>query len=326
MTPRMTPREPMMPRKSMTPRERMDAALNFTEPDRPPHYELVFQLYEEAFGMSLPTMDQIDSADAKEKDRLYNQCAILYAKVVEKYQWDAINCWYPSKKARMYCDFVPVLQKHMGDDFPIIGSLWNSLISLDTVKDYEAFSFSLIDEPDEMHKWAREMTEEGLKQSQKLIDAGCYGICIASDCAFNSGPFLSPATFREFVLPYFKEQVDFIKKQGVRVVYHTDGNLMVILDQILEAGPDVLQSIDPMAGMDIKEVKDQTYGKIALMGNVQCSLLQDGPDEAIIQSAKYCLDHGPPGGGYIFSSSNSVFTGLPLKNYECMLNYFHNRY
>ena len=97
---------------------------------------------------------------------------------------------------------------------------------------------------------------------------------------------------------------------------------MRVLDQILEIGPHVLQSIDPMAGMDIAKVKQATYGRLALMGNVQCSLLQDGPDEAIRTSALYCLEHGSPGGGYIFSSSNTIFTGLPLSNYEYMLTVF----
>jgi len=81
-----------------------------------------------------------------------------------------------------------------------------------------------------------------------------------------------------------------------------------------------------MAGMDIKVVKELTYGKVALMGNVQCSLLQDGPDEKILQSAKYCLDHGTKGGGYIYSTSNVIFEGMPLQNYELMVNYYHNRY
>ena len=53
-----------------------------------------------------------------------------------------------------------------------------------------------------------------------------------------------------------------------------------------------------MAGMDIAVVKKLTYGKMALMGNVQCDLLQDGPKEAIRQSVLYCLEHGAPGGGY----------------------------
>lgn len=304
----------------------MDAALQFIQPDRPPHYELVFQLYDEAFGQKLPTMAEIDSASPTQRAKLYDKIADLYAMVVEKYKWDAINCWYPSKKAQLYYDFIPVLKKRMGEDFPIIGSLWNTLVSLDTVKDYMAFAVSLLEEPQEVHAWAKAMTEEGLARCQKMIDAGCYGICIASDMAFNSGPFMSPAAFREFVLPYFKTQVEFIQSHGLKVVYHSDGDLMPIMDQILDAGPDVLQSIDPMAGMDIQAVKAATYGKMALMGNVQCSLLQDGPESAIIESAKYCLDHGPKGGGYIYSSSNSIFTGLPLENYDCMVNYFHQRF
>jgi len=103
---------------------------------------------------------------------------------------------------------------------------------------------------------------------------------------------------------------------------HTDGMIMPVLDQLLDLGAHCLQSIDPMAGVDIAEVKKVTYGKMALMGNVQCSLLQDGPDEAIRQSALYALEEGSPGGGYIFSTSNTIFPGIPLRNYEYMLEVF----
>jgi uroporphyrinogen decarboxylase len=147
-------------------------------------------------------------------------------------------------------------------------------------------------------------------------------IDIASDYAFNKNTFISPKDFARFIAPYLAAVVDLVKSQRVYVVLHSDGYLMRVLDQILEFGPHVLQSIDPMEGMDIAKVKQATYGRLALMGNVQCSLLQDGPDEAIRTSALYCLEHGSPGGGYIFSSSNTIFTGLPLSNYEYMLTVF----
>ena len=101
---------------------------------------------------------------------------------------------------------------------------------------------------------------------------------------------------------------------------------MRVMDQIIDIKPDILQSIDPMAGMDIAAVKKLLYNKIAIMGNVQCSYLQDGPEELIIQSAEYAIDNAANGGGYIFSTSNSVFKGLPLENYEKMLKYFRKRY
>jgi uroporphyrinogen decarboxylase len=77
-----------------------------------------------------------------------------------------------------------------------------------------------------------------------------------------------------------------------------------------------------MAGMDIAEVKRRSQNKMALMGNVQCNLLQDGPKEAIRESALYCLENASPGGGYIFSTSNTVFPGMPLEHYEYMLEVY----
>ena len=84
----------------------------------------------------------------------------------------------------------------------------------------------------------------------------------------------------------------------------------------------MLHSIDPMAGMDIAKVKELTAGKVALMGNVQCSLLQEGPRGRIRESARYCLEHASPGGGYVFSTSNTIFPGMPLEHYEYMLEVF----
>jgi uroporphyrinogen decarboxylase len=85
----------------------------------------------------------------------------------------------------------------------------------------------------------------------------------------------------------------------------------------------VLHSIDPQAGMDIAEVRRITARRrVGLMGNVECRLLQDGPREAIRRSALYCLEHGGAGGGHIFSTSNTIFPGMPLEHYEYMLEVF----
>jgi uroporphyrinogen decarboxylase len=140
--------------------------------------------------------------------------------------------------------------------------------------------------------------------------------------AFNAGPFIAPAHFAEFVAPYWARLVQRVKDRGAIAFIHTDGQIMPILEQLVGLGAHCLQSIDPMAGVDIAEVKRLTYGRLALMGNVQCSLLQDGPDETIRASALYCLEHGAPGGGYIFSTSNTIFPGMPLRNYEYMLDVF----
>jgi len=60
--------------------------------------------------------------------------------------------------------------------------------------------------------------------------------------------------------------------------------------------------------------------KVCLIGNVDCSMLDSGTPEEIIQTTRYALQSGMPGGGYIFSTSNCIYTGMPLANYDIMLD------
>jgi uroporphyrinogen decarboxylase len=297
-------------------------ALRFEAPDRPPHFEQMFELTEEAFGLRFPSEAEIEQSTGVARARIFERCAEIYACTVERFDWDAVLVWRPALRTRAQYEFIPVLKERLGPDIPVGSFIWDGFISIDAVKDYMQFAIDLKEEPEKIDLWARELFKGSRDHAQRLVDSGCDLIDIASDYAFNKNTFISPKDFARFIAPYLAAVVDLVKSQRVYVVLHSDGYLMRVLDQILEIGPHVLQSIDPMAGMDIAKVKQATYGRLALMGNVQCSLLQDGPDEAIRTSALYCLEHGSPGGGYIFSSSNTIFTGLPLSNYEYMLTVF----
>lgn len=300
--------------------------IRFEEPDRPPHFEQIFDLYDEAFGMSMPTEKEMLQATGAERKKLFGRCADVYAKIIEAYRWDALLIWNPVMDTDLLCEFIPFIKRRLGDDIPLGSYVWWAVICIDTVKDYMQFSIDLYEDPKKLHAWAEQLVTAAMQRARRLADAGSDLVEVGSDMAYNAGPFISPEHFAEFVTPYLTRILTDVKKSGPVAILHSDGNLTPVLDQILAAGPQVLQSIDPMAGMDIAEVKRRSYGKMALMGNVQCNLLQDGPDEAIIRSATYCLDHGSPGGGFIYSSSNTIFKGLPLRNYELMLKVFHERF
>ena len=107
---------------------------------------------------------------------------------------------------------------------------------------------------------------------------------------------------------------------GFYVIKHTDGNIMPILDQLVETAPHALHSIDPMAGVDIAVVKRMVGDRVCLIGNVNCATLDSGTADEIAASTRYALQQGMPGGGYIFSTSNCIYTGMPLANYERMLD------
>ncbi|OHB54230.1 MAG: hypothetical protein A2Y12_04355 [Planctomycetes bacterium GWF2_42_9] len=126
--------------------------------------------------------------------------------------------------------------------------------------------------------------------------------------------------FDDFVLPFLSELIAGYREMGYYIIKHTDGNIMPILEKLVSAGPHAIHSLDPQGGVDIAKAKSLVGKKVCLIGNVNCSLMQTGTDEDVIASAKYALESGMPGGGYVFSTSNCIYTGMDLRRYELMLD------
>ncbi len=61
-------------------------------------------------------------------------------------------------------------------------------------------------------------------------------------------------------------------------------------------------------------------GRVCLIGNVNCGLMDTGTDEEVAASTRYALKYGMPGGGHIFSTSNCIYTGMRLSRYEAILD------
>lgn len=298
----------------------MLTTLRFEEPDRPPHFETMFEIEEEAFGLRFPDRRAWEGCSDARKSRMIEQCIAIYERIIETYAWDALPVYWPWSDP----DGVAAARRAFGNRV-LVGSIIGRVVwSIETIDDWMAFSVDLAEHPDRIHAEARRRLIAAKTTIDRLADAGAEFILLVNDIADNKATFLRPAQMREFVLPYLGEAVAHVRDRGAIPFVHTDGNIMSILDDWIALGAACYQSVDPMAGMDIAKVKRRCHGRLALMGNVQCSLLQDGPEETIRASARYCLDHAAIGGGYIFGSSNTIFPGMPLRNYEIMLDEFRS--
>lgn len=154
-----------------------------------------------------------------------------------------------------------------------------------------------------------------LDQNGHLLD----GFTLCSDYCFNVNPFFTPDQFAELIAPYLKRVIDEYRKMGYYSIKHTDGNIMPILKQIVDCGPDAIHSLDPQGNVDLRKAREIVGDSIALVGNVNCGLLQTGTDEECDADVLRALREGMADGkGYIFSTSNCVYTGLPLERYERM--------
>ncbi len=103
-------------------------------------------------------------------------------------------------------------------------------------------------------------------------------------------------------------------------MFHSDGNLWPILDQILAAGFDGLNPLEPEAGMDLEKVKKAYGDRICLLGNIECGwLLSNGTPAEVEAAVKHAIDVAAPGGGYIICESNSIHPGVDAENFITMM-------
>ena len=159
-----------------------------------------------------------------------------------------------------------------------------------------------------------------LRYINNLIEAGVDIIWLGGDWAYKNGPMFSMEHFNKFVLPSFRACVQEAKKHGMYVLQHSDGNCWSFLDSIVAAGVDCFHPVDPMADMDMGEVKQKYGDRLCLMGNVNCATtLIYGSVAEVREETKEVIRKAGAGGGLIVSSSNSIHKSVKPENYLEML-------
>ncbi|MBU4199939.1 MAG: uroporphyrinogen decarboxylase family protein [Verrucomicrobia bacterium] len=308
----------------MTPRERFVTALERRPlSGRVPHFELVFFLTMEAFGKVWPghrIFSQWDQMSAKEQKLQIADAASVYIAIASRYDHSAIfihGIGGVPDSERLIADDI---RRQTGKEYFLMRH-GDATLSIPGGNSMVDFSLRLVDDPVGIKRDCEDLVAEQVARAEKEKDLGLWdGFALCADYCLNTGPFLSPAMFAEFVTPYLAKLVTAYRGMGYYTIKHTDGNIMPILDQLVQCRPHALHSLDPQAGVDMAEVKRRHGRELCLIGNVNCALLQTGTDAECIAAARYALQHGMPGGGYIFSTSNCIYTGMPLHRYELMLD------
>ncbi len=307
----------------MQPRERFIAALE-RRPlvGRVPHFELVFFLTMEAFGRVHPShrrYGQWFQMEEKERQLHRLDMADLFIATAQRFEHSAIFLHPNPDTLDETLRLIDLVRERSGDRYFLMVH-GDATFAVPDGDQMAAFAYRLKDEPDQVKAEAEHMVQAALERAERLWKhGGLDGFALCADYCFNNGPFLSPAQFGEFVTPYLAQLIAGYRALGFYVIKHTDGNIMPILDQLVQARPHALHSLDPQAGVDIAEVKRLYGDQVCLIGNVNCGLLDTGSDEEVAASARYALRHGMPGGGYVFSTSNCIYTGMRLARYEQML-------
>lgn len=143
------------------------------------------------------------------------------------------------------------------------------------------------------------------------------GVWAVDDLAFGTGPMISPNALRKHVFPWYRKVADSCHDAGRIFLMHSDGDVTLLMEDLIALGLDVIQPIDPSC-MDIAKVKHQYGDRICIVGNVSNELLRSGSTQEIEARVNFLLREVAPGGGYCLGSGNSVPSWARFENYMAM--------
>jgi uroporphyrinogen decarboxylase len=288
-----------------------------------PIWELHFHLWEKVSGEKFISGAPFNLLSTAEKDKALEKDAEIILSVADKLNFSAVtipdspwDCIYTLPfDARL--KLASILSRQASDVMIIAGC--GAVIGMPDSDEYVDFCYRLFDAPEEIDEICKKKFSTGSEQAKMLADAGVGAIYTASDLADNHGPFFNPSQMQRYVLPYLREWSELVKKLGVFPLLHTDGNIKPILNDLADSGICAIQAIDPIAGMDILQVKKEVGGRLCLCGNVDCGLLITGTPEEVYDSTVELIKSCKKGGGFVLGSSNAVVTDTPLENYLALI-------
>jgi len=141
----------------------------------------------------------------------------------------------------------------------------------------------------------------------------------AEDMSYNNGPMLSKETFDEFLAPYYKEVIPFMKKLDIPVFVDSDGDITKAVDWYAGVGADGMFPLERQAGVDVSlYIKKQP--QMTFMGHFDKMCMKFGEKamraefERLLPSAK--------AGKFIIGVDHQTPPDVSLENYKAYVRLF----
>jgi hypothetical protein len=189
---------------------------------------------------------------------------------------------------------------------------------------FQHFAMTLYDDRPLVEELFERYTGWYARAVTHLCQLGFDFLWAGDDIAFKTSTFVSPQVFRELFMPHYRRVAEQITLPWI---FHSDGNLLPILDDLLELGMSGLHPIEPGA-LNLGAIK-RRYGKrLCLCGHINVDTLSRGTSEEVERLVGDAIQVAAPGGGYIAGSSNSITAYCKPQNVRAMQRaiYRHGSY
>lgn len=204
-------------------------------------------------------------------------------------------------------------------DMKVIGQYGDIYTFVWELMGFETFSFALVEDPDLVQAMFDRIGSIIYTLFERMAQFDIVGgLFYSDDIAYQTGLMMSPQALRRYLFPWMKKIGALCQKRQMPYIYHSDGILYEVMDDLLATGITALQPIEPKA-WDIVEVKKRYGDRLALVGNVDVDLLARATPDAIRLEVRRLIEQVGASGGYCVGSGNTIPNYVQFKNYRAML-------
>jgi len=191
----------------------------------------------------------------------------------------------------------------------------------------DTWLMDLAEDPEFAHAMLRRMTDMMKGSLTGLLDAaGKYidVVIMADDMGWQNGPFISPAMYRTMYKAYHAELIATIRsKSKAKVFFHSDGNVLPLLNDLIDVGVDLLNPVQVSAKDmgDTARLKREFGDRLSFCGAIDTQrALPYGTTDDVRREVRRRIKDLAPGGGYICAAVHSILADVPVENLYAMFD------
>lgn len=194
--------------------------------------------------------------------------------------------------------------------------------------DLEQGFYAYADHPDLVKQWNQAANDRRMRQLDAIADSSICPVCILwDDIACKNQLMYPPAILEDLFYPHLAAQVDLFHSRGIKVLFHSDGDVTDALAKLVECGIDGFNPLEITAGMDPRTFQEICGKRAALVGGIDAvEVLARGTPECVEEKTRELIDlFREDGNLMVASASGEVDNSMPKENvlamYETVWSY-----
>lgn len=235
--------------------------------------------------------------------------------------------WPDPRDPKRTAGLAEELKRLRATDYAVVGvpSSLNIFERALLLRGYEQLLLDMAMDPEFVHELFRRLMEFNLAAYTdflKIAGGHIEAIRVADDLGGTQAPLISPQMYRELLKPYHQEWFRLIKTlTPAKIVLHSDGAIVPLLPDLIEAGIDALNPVQVFAqGMDSAFLKREFGKQLTFWGGVDTvNVLPKAGRQGVIDEVRRRIEDLSEGGGFVLAGVHNLQADVPPENIMIMI-------